>query len=67
LTKLLPAEAGLLLLSWYQHLREQGVSFGIEVTNDLSQTVNGLALATLLTELFTFLLKSRLRTAGALN
>jgi len=56
LTKLLPAEAGLLLLSWYQHLREQGVSFGIEVTNDLSQTVNGLALATLLTELFTFLL-----------
>lgn len=66
LTKLLPPEAGLVLLSWCQRLREYGISFNIELGVDMSQLVDGLVLAALLSEMFSTLFSRESRPAEIL-
>lgn len=56
LTKLLPPEAGLVVLFWYQRLRDMGIDFRMELNTDMSQVACGDDLAVLLSELFTCML-----------
>lgn len=59
ITKLLPAETGLVLLSWVQRLRSLGIRYNIDLCTDMSQAHCGAYLAELTTELLNSLLKEK--------
>ena len=55
-----------MLLSWCQRLREYGISFNIELGVDMSQLVDGLVLAALLSEMFSTLFSRESKTGEIL-